>query len=122
MYKWVLYGIGAAICFGCMMLTYKKMLLMDIHPLILNLFVFGITFIGFAAWVTISKTPVKLSKNIFFFLILASVFAVLGNFCDVNAIKSAPNPGYSTTLKATQIVIVTLIAPLLYDSHIIFKS
>jgi len=114
---WIFYGFGAAISFGCMMLTYKKLLLMNLQPLVLNFFVFGLTFIGFSAWVSISNTPIKISTPMLLFLLLASCFAIMGNYFDVNAVKAAPNPGYSTTLKATQIVIVTLLAPIIFDSH-----
>ena len=115
---WVLYGIGSEICFAGMTLVYKKLLSSNINPLVLNLFVFGLTFVGFIVWNTVTKTKIELNTSLFLFLVLASVFALLGNFLDVQAVKDAPNPGYANTLKATQLVLITLIAPLLFNSSL----
>lgn len=116
--KWVLYGLGTAVNMAAMILVFKKMLLMGIAPLVLIFFIFGITFIGFLLWVYISKIPIKISKSMILFLILASLFAILGNFFEVNSLKDAPNPGYTSTLKTFYIVIITLAAPFLFKSKI----
>ena len=119
---WVLYGIGSAICFAGMTLVYKKLLSSNINPLVLNLFVFGLTFFGFIIWSTVTKTKIELTTSLFLFLILASIFALMGNFLDVKAIKDAPNPGYANTLKATQLVLITLIAPFLFNSSLTWQK
>ncbi len=111
--NWVLSGIGAAVCFTGMTLVIRKVLLMGVSPLVLNMFLFGFVLIGFISWVSASKTPVNLTWTILALLILAAVFSLFGNFLDVNAVKLAPNPGYASTLKATQIALITLLAPIL---------
>ncbi len=111
--NWVLSGIGAAVCFTGMTLVIKKLLLIGVSPLVLNMFLFGLVLIGFICWVSISKTPINITWTILSLLILAAVFSLLGNFLDVNAVKLAPNPGYASTLKATQIALITLLAPIL---------
>jgi uncharacterized membrane protein len=115
---WVLYAICAAISFGAMLLVYKKLLLLGINPLILNLFVFGITFFGFVLITGVTKTKIDVNASILLLLVLASFFAVVGNFCDVQATKNAPNPGYASAIKSTQIIIITLMAPLLFKSSL----
>lgn len=68
-------------------------------------------------WVKATKTSVDINMVILGLLILAAICSLLGNFLDVQAVKNAPNPGYASALKATQIVLITIIAPLL-----LFKS
>jgi uncharacterized membrane protein len=120
--NWVLSGIGAAICFTGMTLVIKKLLLIGINPLVLNMFLFGFVLIGFICWVSISKTPVNFSWAILALLILAAVFSLLGNFLDVTAIKLAPNPGYASTLKASQIALITLLSPILLGAALSIRA
>ena len=113
---WILYGLGAALMYACMILTYKKLLLMNINPLLLNLFVFIFVSIGFAAWVTISKTKIELSGWMVLFLIAAAIFSLVGNSLEILSTKGAPNPGYATALKSGQVIIITLAAALIFKS------
>lgn len=119
-YSWVWYGLGSAVCFTVMTLVFKKLLLLDVSPLVLNLLVFGFTFTGFLAWAWASKTPLNLSLLVVLLVALASLCSLAGNFLDVLAVKNAPNPGYAATLKATQMALVTLAAPLLFRSELTF--
>lgn len=116
--NWVLYAFGSAVCFTGMTLVIKKLFLMNVPPLVLNMFIFGITFSGFIVWNVINKSKINIGLNIVLFLILASVFAVFGNYLDVSAVKYAPNPGYAGAIKATQIILIALFAPLLFGSNI----
>lgn len=116
--NWIIYGFGSAVCFTGMTLVFKKLFTMGVPPLVLNMCVFGITFLGFIIWNLINKTKINLGFNIILFLVLASLFAILGNYLDVTAVKNAPNPGYAGTLKATQIVLIALLAPILFNSNI----
>ena len=99
---WILYGLGAALMYACMILTYKKLLLLNINPLLLNLFVFVFVSIGFIAWVMISKTKIELNGWMISLLILAAIFSLVGNSLEILATKGAPNPGYATALKSGQ--------------------
>lgn len=116
--NWVYYGLGSALCFAVMVLIYKKLLLLNINPLVLNMFIFGITFLGFIIWVKATKTSIDVNTIIIVLLVLAAICSLLGNFLDVQAVKNAPNPGYASALKATQIVLITIIAPLLFKSSL----
>lgn len=117
-YDWVWYGLGSAVCFTVMVLVFKKLLLLDVSPLVLNLLVFGFTFSGFLAWTWVSRTPLNVSMLVVLLVVLASLCSLAGNFLDVLAVKNAPNPGYAATLKATQMALVTLAAPFLFGSEL----
>ena len=114
--NWFLSGLGSAICFAAMILIYKKLFLLGIKPLVLNLFLFGFVFVGFIVWNSIAKNTINLDLKIIFLLLVAAIFSLLGNYLDATAIKLAPNPGYASTLKATQIIFISLLAPIFFGS------
>lgn len=116
--NWFISGLSSALCFAAMILVYKKLLLMGLKPLVLNLFLFGFVFIGFAIWNFSTKTAPNLNLKIILFLLLAAVFSLFGNYLDTMAVKLAPNPGYATTLKATQIIFISLLAPIFFRSSL----
>ena len=91
---------------------------MGIKPLVLNLFIFGFVFIGFAIWNFATKTAPNLNLKMVLFLLLAAAFSLVGNYLDTTSIKLAPNPGYASTLKATQIVFISLLAPIFFKSSL----
>lgn len=49
-------------------------------------------------------------------LIVASIFALAGNYLQVTAYKDAPNPGYVNTLVSTQLVLITILSVFLFKS------
>ena len=116
--SWLFSGFASSLCFAGMVLVYKKLLTMGIKPLVLNLFLFGFVFIGFSIWNFTARTRFDLSKRMLALLLLAAVFSLLGNFFDVNAVKNAPNPGFATTIKSSQIVLITILAPILFGSSL----
>ena len=116
--NWFLSGLGSALCFSAMILVYKKLFLMGIKPLVLNLFLFGFVFIGFMIWNFSTKTAPNLNLKMILFLLLAAAFSLLGNYLDTTAVKLAPNPGYASTLKATQIIFISLLAPIFFRSSL----
>ena len=87
--NWVAYSIIAAASFSFMVLIYKKLLLLGINQNILNLFVFGIVFIGFGSIVVYSKAQIKLTPLMILLLIIASVFSLFGNYFQVKAYNEA---------------------------------
>ena len=114
--NWFVLGIGSSLCFSAMILVYKKLLLMGMKPLVLNLFLFGFVFVGFAIWNFSTKTAPDLNLKMILFLLLASAFSLMGNYLYTTAVKLAPNPGYASTLKATQIIFISLLAPIFFKS------
>ncbi len=112
--NWAIYSIIAAISFAGMILVYKKLLLLGINQNLLNFYIFGLVFLGFASVVFINKTPIKLSYLMMALLVLASIFSLIGNFSQVKAYATAPNPGYASTLAATQLVLVSILSVLFF--------
>ena len=115
--NWITYAIIAAFSFTGMILLYKKLLLLGINQLLLNLFIFGFVFLGFASIVVISKTPVKLSYLMVALLIAASIFSLIGNYSMVKSYFSAPNPGYATTLVSTQLILISVLSIVFFKSE-----
>ena len=113
----ITYAIIAAFSFTGMILLYKKLLLLGINQLLLNLFIFGFVFLGFASIVVISKTPVKLSYLMVALLIAASIFSLIGNYSMVKSYFSAPNPGYATTLVSTQLILISVLSIVFFKSE-----
>lgn len=99
-----------------MVLIFKQLSVMDVHPLILNLYVFGMTFFGFTVMAFSSKISVSISKKALVLLIIASIFAVIGNYFNVKGISAAPNPAYHTTITLARILIVGVLAVFLFHS------
>lgn len=115
---WVVFGLLAASCFVGMVLSIKKLLTMNLNPIVLNLFLFLFISLGYIVWILGGGINQSISINIILLCVLTAVFAMIGNFCDINAIKHAPNPGYASTLKSFQIVIITLVSPILFNSSL----
>jgi len=114
--NWFISGMASAVCFSIMILIYKKLLLMGIKPLVLNLCMFGIVFFGFIIWNISTKTTFNFDWKIILFLLVAAAFSLLGNYFETNSVRLAPNPGYAATLKSTQIIFISLLAPILFRS------
>ncbi len=115
--NWVYYGLGSSISFAAMALTLKKVFELGVSPIVAAFYLFILTAAGYSIWVPF-KMSVKIGVLIIPWLVLASVFSLLGNYFDLTALKLAPNPGYASTLKATQIIIITLVAPFLFSSSL----
>ena len=115
--NWIAYSIIAAVSFSFMILIYKKLLLLGINQNLLNLFIFGIVFVGFGLVVLYSKTQIKLTLLMILLLILASVFSLAGNYFQVKAYNEAPNPGYASTIVATQLILIAILSVFFYNSE-----
>lgn len=115
--NWAIYSIIAAISFAGMVLVYKKLLLLGINQNLLNFYIFGLVFLEFASIVIVNKTPVKLSYLMIILLVLASIFSLIGNFSQVKAYATAPNPGYASTLATTQLILITILSVLFFSSE-----
>ena len=114
--NWIAYSIIAAISFAVMIMLYKQLLLMGINQNILNLSVFGFVFVGFAAVAITNKNFINLTPLMLALLVLASVFSLIGNYYNVKALNEAPNPGYSITIVSTQLVLISLLSILFFNS------
>jgi len=118
--NWIACGLGAAISFAGMALSLKKVSTFGIHPLAINFYLVLFTCLGFGSWVKYSKISLSISFEVLLFLVIASTFALAGNYFDVLSLSKAPNPGYAGVLKAGQIIIITSLSPFLFDSSFSF--
>lgn len=115
--SWIVYSLIAAVAFAGLVLTYKKLLLLGINQLVLNVSIFFLVFLGFAATVVYKKVPLQLSTAMILFLLLAAVFSFIGNYFQVKSYNESPNPGYASTLVATQLILITVFSIFLYGSE-----
>ncbi len=116
--NWALYSLIAAISFAGLVLTYKKLLLLGINQVVLNLSIFFLVFLGFSSFVFFKKVPLQLTGAMVLLLMLAATFSFLGNYFQVKSYSEAPNPGYASTLVATQLILITLFSVLLFQSEL----
>jgi|SRR3989344_1580242 len=114
--NWILSAILAALSFTFMILIYKKLLLLNINQNILNLFIFGLVFLGFGIVLVSTKTSIKITFFMLILLIIAAVFSLLGNYFQVKAVNDAPNPGYAITLQSTSLILITILSIFLFKS------
>lgn len=111
--NWILYGIGGALSFAGMTLLLKKIFQLGMPPLVALFYLFIFTTLGYAAYVPM-KMSVKITGWAIPLLLLATaVCSLVGNYLDLMSVKLSPNPGYASALKATQIILITLLAPIL---------
>ncbi|MFA6170857.1 MAG: EamA family transporter [Patescibacteria group bacterium] len=116
--NWFICGLGSAISFASMVIIYKRLFVLGIKPLVLNLFMFAFVFIGFLVWNLSTKTKPDLTIKMVLFLLLASMFSLLGNYFYVTSVGLAPNPGYAATIKASEIIFITVFSFLLFRSSL----
>ena len=115
--NWIFYSLIAAIAFAGLVLTYKKLLLLGINQLVLNVSIFFLVFLGFASVIVYKRIPLQLSTAMILLLLLAAVFSFLGNYFQVKSYNESPNPGYASTLVATQLILITIFSIFLYHSE-----
>lgn len=117
---WFAYSLIGMVSFALMILLYKKLLLLGLNPTTLNLYIFGLVFIGLLFVTLKSKTPVSVSKNIIILLLVTSVFSLIGNTSQLKAFDKAPNPGYAVAVLSTQVILVTVLSKILFGSDFSF--
>jgi hypothetical protein len=104
--NWFIAALAGMVSFACLTLTMKRLTYLLPVPIIL-FYLFAISAVLFLA------TSLKrgLDFNVGWYpvalLVLASVFSFAGNMGDIESLKLAPNPGYSSAVKAGQIIVLT---------------
>jgi uncharacterized membrane protein len=115
---WILYALWSGLAFSIMALCYKKAFLLGTSSLIVNLFSFGI---GFLIILTIAMTKWTLSipsSKILVYISIGAVLLLLGNYLYVSSISLAPNPGFATALKTTDILFATFLGWMLFRGEL----
>ena len=118
---WLIFALIGMISFACMALSLKK-LTYDLPTSIILLYLFAFTTPIYLIYNVATGTPLKINSTALIFLLLASVFAFIGNLCDVEALRLAPNAGYASAIKSGQIIVITIMAFLLFKDQKITLS
>lgn len=116
MLSWFLFAIGAMVFFTAMFLIQKKILMSGLGSAQLLMYVFFFGAVITLVYLLSTKSTLSINKTLFILLILAAVFAFLGNYFLLRSINVAPNPGYSLAVSGVHILLVTILAIFLFKS------
>lgn len=119
--SWFIFALIGMISFACMALSIKK-LTYDLPTAVILLYLFAFTTPAYLIYNVATGTPLKINCSALLFLLMASVLAFIGNLCDVEALRLAPNAGYSSAIKSGQIIVITITAFLLFKDQRITLS
>lgn len=119
--SWFLFALTGMLSFACMALSLKK-LTYNLPTSVILLYLFAFTTPAYLMYNVVTGTPLKIDSTALILLLLASVFAFIGNLCDVEALRLAPNAGYASAVKSGQIIVITAAALLLFKDQRITLS
>jgi drug/metabolite transporter (DMT)-like permease len=120
---WFIYSILSACLFVGLYLCIRWLTDRGFAPRQILLFLIGFALLGFLAATAPSLPRILRSENFFGFLAAgtsAGIFSSIGHWADFEAIKRAPNPGFSTSIRNCSILPVTLISVVLFHSQFHF--
>ena len=113
---WFLFALTGMLSFACMALALKKLTYSLPTPLIL-LYLFAITSIIYLGYNWKWGESLKIGWSALLLILLASIFAFIGNMCDVEALRLAPNAGYASAVKSGQILVITIASCFLFKDQ-----
>ncbi len=116
MSNWFLIAIIGMLSFAGMALTLKKLTYSLPTPLIL-LYLFVVTSLIYLGYNLRCGESLRVGWTPFLLILLASALAFIGNFCDVEALRLAPNAGYASAVKSGQILVITVVALFLFKDQ-----
>ena len=119
--SWFIVALIGMLSFTGMALSLKKLTYVLPTSVIL-LYLFAFTAPAYLMYNVATGTPLKIDYPALILLLLASLFAFVGNLCDVEALRLAPNAGYASAVKAGQIIVITIAAFLLFKDQRITLS
>lgn len=114
--NWTAYSIMTLFSLGFMILCFKQLTLMKIDSVIINMYVFGLTFIGFLVFALLRKADFSMPKAAIVIIVLASVLALVGNYYNIKGLADAPNPAYHLSIAFTRLLLVAIAAVFLFKS------
>jgi len=123
MMPWFAYSSLSACLFAAGYLCIRWLTDKGFAPKQIILFMAGFALLGFLG-ITIPSLPKVLSSDNFFGFLAAATFAgifsSIGHWADFEAIKRAPNPGFATSIRNCNILPVTIISVILFNSQFHF--
>jgi uncharacterized membrane protein len=120
---WFVYSILSSILFVGLYLGIRWLTDKGFAPRQILLFMVGFALLGFLGATAPTLGKVLSSEKFISFLgagIFAGVFSSIGHWADFEAIKRAPNPGFSTSIRNSSILPVTLFSVVLFHSQFHF--
>jgi multidrug transporter EmrE-like cation transporter len=120
---WFVYSILSSILFVGLYLGIRWLTDKGFAPRQILLFLVGFALLGFLGATAPSLGMVLSSEKFISFLaagIFAGIFSSIGHWADFEAIKRAPNPGFSTSIRNSSILPVTLFSVVLFHSQFHF--
>jgi uncharacterized membrane protein len=120
---WFAYSILSSILFVGLYLGIRWLTGKGFAPRQILLFMVGFALLGFFGATVPSLGKVLSSEKFFSFLAagtFAGIFSSIGHWADFEAIKRAPNPGFSTSIRNSSILPVTLLSVVLFQSQFHF--
>jgi uncharacterized membrane protein len=120
---WFAYSILSACLFVGLYLCIRWLTDKGFAPKQILLFLIGFASLGFLGATIPSLPKVLRSENFLGFLAAgagAGISSSIGHWADFEAIKRAPNPGFSTSIRNSSILPVTILSVILFNSQ--FRS
>jgi uncharacterized membrane protein len=120
---WFFYSFLSSILFVGLYLGIRWLTEKGFAPRQILLFLIGFALLGFLGATVPSLGEVLRSEKFMSFLAagtFAGIFSSIGHWADFEAIKRAPNPGFSTSIRNCSILPVTLISVVLFHSQFHF--
>ena len=117
---WFVYSILSSVLFVGLYLGIRWLTDKGFAPKQILLFLIGFALLGFLGATAPSLGEVLSSEKFFSFLAagtFAGIFSSIGHWADFEAIKRAPNPGFSTSIRNSSILPVTLFSVVLFHSQ-----
>jgi len=120
---WFVYSILSSFLFVGLYLGIRWLTDKGFAPKQILLFLIGFALLGFLGATAPFLGEVLSSEKFFSFLAagtFAGIFSSIGHWADFEAIKRAPNPGFSTSIRNSSILPVTLFSVVLFHSQFHF--
>jgi len=114
---WIIYAFVAMLCLTVMVLIETKVTRIESSSILINMYIFGLAFIGFL-FLALRGGRLTMPSTAIYLLVIVAVIAVAMNFFAIESLRLAPNPGYPKTIKALSAVLVTLFAVVFLGSKL----
>ena len=117
---WFVYSILSACFFVGLYLCIRWLTDRGFAPRQILLFMIGFALLGFLGATAPHLREVLSSEKFFSFLAagtFAGISSSIGHWADFEAIKRAPNPGFSTSIRNSSILPVTILSVILFNSQ-----
>lgn len=119
--QWGWPAFTAAVCFGLMYLVVKKMTSLEISPaeiLVMLFFWASLGFLALSFRKRINLIKLQAVPKMFFLLVILYLLIGFGaNLLNFTAIRMAPNPGYSTAIFNSSVVLTLLFSRLVFPKE-----